>query len=54
VQLEPFWRFARPWLNFELRDGRLGLKGSYRVNWGETLSYAIEEAGAITTSTYTR
>jgi flagellar motor protein MotB len=47
VQLEPFWLFARPWLNFELRDGRLGLKGSYRVNWGETLSYAIEEAGAI-------
>jgi hypothetical protein len=41
LSLKPIWRFARPWLNFELRQGQLSLQGDYAISWGDTLDYAV-------------
>ena len=43
VSLLTLWRFAEPWLEFELKDGRLAVKGKYAINWGDTFSYRISE-----------
>ncbi|PLW70107.1 DUF748 domain-containing protein [Pseudohalioglobus lutimaris] len=41
LSLRPIWRFARPWLRFELREGKLSLQGDYAVSWGEGLDYDV-------------
>lgn len=46
VQMRNVWRIARQWLNFDLRNGRFGIEGEYRVDWKEELSYSISD-GAI-------
>ena len=43
VKLDIFWRFAKSWLNFELRDGTFGMEGHYRVDWSEKLAYRISD-----------
>ena len=43
VSLLTLWRFAEPWLEFDLKDGRLAVKGKYVINWGDTFSYRISE-----------
>ena len=43
VSLLTLWRFAEPWLEFELKDGRLAVGGKYAINWGDTFSYRISE-----------
>ncbi len=47
LDLVPLWRFAEPWLKFELGSGQFNAGGAYRVNWGGELDYAITggEAG---------
>lgn len=46
VTLRPLWRFIKPWVEFELVDGRLDIGGNYRVAWGEGVSYGISD-GAV-------
>ena len=41
LSLQTFWRFARPWLNFELRDGRAGIRGDYSISWGDSFDYNV-------------
>jgi len=43
LQLLPAWRFAKPWVDFELTDGTLGAQGHYRLSWGDDLEYRIDQ-----------
>ncbi|MDX1735585.1 MAG: DUF748 domain-containing protein, partial [Halioglobus sp.] len=38
---------AAPWIAFRVDSGRLGLSGSYRIDWSDALSYAVE-GGVLT------
>ena len=51
LDLRTFWRFARPWLNFELASGTLSLSGEYRISWAESFSYTLSN-GAIEVSDF--
>ena len=44
VSLRTFWRFAEPWLNFELHEGRASLSGNYRISWENDFSYQVNSA----------
>ncbi|MEP5567869.1 MAG: DUF748 domain-containing protein, partial [Halioglobus sp.] len=44
--LQTFWRFAEPWLNFELASGELSLSGEYRISWADSFSYQLTD-GAV-------
>ncbi|WP_205743164.1 DUF748 domain-containing protein [Halioglobus maricola] len=46
LSLAPAWRFARPWLNFDLIDGRAGMEGNYYVSWRDELSYRVNDTKA--------
>lgn len=46
LSLRTLWRFAQPWLNLELRNGRLSLQGDYAVSWGENLDYRVANGQA--------
>jgi uncharacterized protein involved in outer membrane biogenesis len=41
IQLIPLWRFVEPWVAFSIEDGTLGIKGQYKVNWGDELTYQV-------------
>jgi Domain of Unknown Function (DUF748) len=41
LSLQTLWRFARPWLNFELRDGRAGIRGDYSISWADGFAYQV-------------
>lgn len=43
LQLRPSWRFARPWLNFELRHGEINLRGNYTLDWSDAFVARISE-----------
>lgn len=43
LNLRKLWQFAQPWLQFELRDGRLAVTGEYRLDWSDALSYRISD-----------
>ncbi len=43
LDLQPLWRFAEPWLEFQLHSGRLHARGSYEVDWGDALHYALSD-----------
>ncbi|WP_165954375.1 DUF748 domain-containing protein [Seongchinamella unica] len=43
LSLHTFWRFAEPWLNFELHDGTASLAGNYRLSWADAFSYRLEQ-----------
>jgi len=43
LNLRKLWEFSEPWLNFELRDGRLAMEGDYQLNWSDVFSYSISE-----------
>ncbi len=47
VRLRTAWRFMEPWLNFELRHGRLDVEGTYDLSWDQEFSYLIND-GALT------
>jgi hypothetical protein len=42
LSLITFWRFAEPWLNFDLVSGALNLSGDYTLSWSEGFRYAVE------------
>ncbi|MEH6636315.1 MAG: DUF748 domain-containing protein [Halioglobus sp.] len=43
LDLTVAWRFAEPWVNFELLDGRLSIQGQYQLDWQEALRYQLSE-----------
>jgi len=43
LSLRKLWEFAEPWLAFELKQGRLELRGNYRLDWSDDFSYHIED-----------
>lgn len=45
LSLVTFWRFAEPWLEFQLSDGALSLQGNYTVSWSEGISYGVDDGG---------
>ena len=49
LSMPTLMRIPQPWLNFRLHDGRLGVQGSYRVEWQDQVKYRIDE-GAINIS----
>jgi hypothetical protein len=47
LSLHPLWRFAQDWVAFELKDGKLGVSGDYRLDWGDQVAYQLSN-GIIT------
>lgn len=43
LYLRNLWLFAEPWLQFELKDGRLAVEGKYQINWNDALSYSVSD-----------
>jgi uncharacterized protein involved in outer membrane biogenesis len=43
IQLQPLWRFAQPWLEFELAEGTVAIEGRYRVDWSSGLDYRVSQ-----------
>ncbi|MFV8816225.1 DUF748 domain-containing protein [Haliea sp. E17] len=43
LQLRPVWRFAKPWLNFELQRGEVHISGDYRLDWSAGFTAAISK-----------
>ncbi len=43
IDLRPIWRFAEPWLAFELDSSRLNLSLQYKAAWQDTLDYSVTE-----------
>lgn len=43
LNLHHLWLFAKPWLEFELSDGRLTVTANYELNWKDTLDYRISD-----------
>jgi hypothetical protein len=41
IQLIPLWKFAEPWVAFQLTQGTVGIKGEYKVSWLEDLDYRV-------------
>lgn len=43
LDLRPIWRFAEPWLAFELDSSRLHLSLRYSASWQDTLDYSVAD-----------
>ncbi|MBA6412603.1 DUF748 domain-containing protein [Parahaliea sp. F7430] len=43
VALQPFWRYVREQLDFELNSGQLYLSADYDLNWSEALRFNIDQ-----------
>lgn len=44
ISLQTLSRFAEPWINFEIKEGRLEVAGSYTIQWAEALRYKVDGA----------
>lgn len=42
IRLAPFWRFAEPWVQFELQQGQLNATLNYEVDWANAVTYAVQ------------
>lgn len=42
LSLLPAWRFAQPWVNFELGNGALDGQIRYSANWKETATFTLD------------
>ncbi len=42
LNLRKLWEFAEPWLEFELKQGRLAAEGDYRLDWSEAFRYEVD------------
>lgn len=49
IRLEPFWRFAEPWVRFQLREGLLHASGRYAATWGDSVAVSLAD-GALSVS----
>ncbi|MEQ9462187.1 MAG: DUF748 domain-containing protein [Haliea sp.] len=43
IDLRPFWRFAEPWLAFELDSSRVDLSLQYAANWQQALDFTVSD-----------
>ncbi|QIB66750.1 DUF748 domain-containing protein [Kineobactrum salinum] len=43
IDLRPLWRFAEPWLAFELERSTLELEAHYHIDWSGALRYGIDQ-----------
>ena len=43
ISLHSIWRFAEPWLQFELREGALNAEADYTLDWQDVFTYAITD-----------
>ncbi len=43
ISLATVWRFAQPWVAFELKSGKMNLQGQYTINWLNELDYSISD-----------
>jgi hypothetical protein len=43
LQLIPLWKFAEPWVAFQLTQGTVGIKGQYKINWLEGFEYRVTD-----------
>ncbi len=46
ISLRPVWRFAEPWVNFDIKQALLDVEGRYSIDWKESLAYQVSE-GAL-------
>ena len=44
LNLRTFWRFVEPWVQFELKDGRLNAKAGYELDWKDAFTYRLTDA----------
>ncbi|MEH6590927.1 MAG: DUF748 domain-containing protein [Halioglobus sp.] len=44
IDLGPVDRFIRPWVDFSVAQGTIGIQGNYRIDWGQELKYSVSEA----------
>jgi hypothetical protein len=51
LNLRDAWLFAQPWLQFELKEGRLALQGQYQLDWSDNaFSYGISSGNISVTA----
>lgn len=43
IDLRPIWRFAEPWLAFELDNSRLNLSLQYSASWQDAVDYSVTD-----------
>ena len=43
IDLRPIWRFAEPWLAFELVSSRLNLSLQYSASWQDAVDYSVTD-----------
>jgi uncharacterized protein DUF748 len=43
LNLHKLWEYAKPWVAFELRSGRLLVETDYTVSWNDELRYGIND-----------
>ena len=46
LSLRPGWRFAAPWVNFEIKQALLDVEGNYSLDWKEDFAFQVSE-GAL-------
>lgn len=46
IHLAPFWRFAEPWVQFQLDQGQFNASGNYRVDWRDTVAFEVRDGSA--------
>lgn len=46
ISLRPMGRFAAPWVNFDVADGRLDVATDYDVSWDSAVSYQLDNGSA--------
>jgi hypothetical protein len=44
LNLRTFWRFAEPWVQFELKDGRLNAEAGYELDWSGVFAFQLTDA----------
>jgi hypothetical protein len=43
LNLHKLWVYAKPWLAFEIKDGRLDIEANYQLGWNDVLSYSVSK-----------
>ncbi|RLA49495.1 MAG: hypothetical protein DRR04_00180 [Gammaproteobacteria bacterium] len=44
LDLTTGWRFAEPWVQFELKNGRLNAEARYQLDWNDAFTYGLTDA----------
>lgn len=43
LDLTALWRFAEPWVQFELKGARFSAEADYQLDWSDTFSYRVND-----------